>query len=50
MASHCYLGTDKGVYRLDGDALEPLGLEEYRVSAIYAASAGNGHDLILAGT
>lgn len=50
MGFHSYLGTDKGVYRLDGGALEPLGLEEYRVSAIYAASNGNGHDLILAGT
>jgi photosystem II stability/assembly factor-like uncharacterized protein len=50
MASHSYLGTDKGVCRLEGDTLEPLGLEEYRVSAIYATRAGNGHDLILAGT
>lgn len=50
MAFHTYIGTQSGVYRLAGGELEPLGLDEYRVSAIHARNNGNGHDVILAGT
>ena len=31
-----YLGTTTGVYRLSGSAIEPLGLESHRISAIHA--------------
>jgi photosystem II stability/assembly factor-like uncharacterized protein len=40
-----FLGTMDGVFRLDGDALEPLGLEGRDVSALHA-----GADGLLAGT
>ena len=50
MAFHSYIGTNNGVYRLDGETLEHLGLDGQRVSAIHAFSDGNGQDVILAGT
>lgn len=50
MTFHTYVGSHSGVYRLDGDSVEPLGLDGHRVSAIYARSDGNGNDVILAGT
>jgi photosystem II stability/assembly factor-like uncharacterized protein len=43
-----YLGTTGGVFRLRDGALEPLGLQAERVSAIHAQSAGD--PTLLAGT
>jgi photosystem II stability/assembly factor-like uncharacterized protein len=49
-----YLGTRSGVYRVAGEQLVPLGLEEYTCSAIYAFSPAGGdrpeRDTILAGS
>ena len=50
MGFHTYIGTHSGVYRLDGDSLTSLGLDDYRVSAIHARSDGEGDDVVLAGT
>lgn len=43
------LGTNSGVYRLRGE-LEPLGLTDQRISAIYAWQNSNGTTTILAGS
>lgn len=50
MAFHTYIGAQSGVYRLGSNELEPLGLDDFRVSAIYARRGDNGNDVILAGT
>lgn len=50
MGFHTYIGSHAGVFRLDGDSLEHLGLDGQRVSAIHARSDSNGNDIILAGT
>ncbi len=44
-----YVGTTKGIFRLDGSAIEPLGLDGERVSAVHAWRAGGG-TTVLAGT
>jgi hypothetical protein len=44
-----YVGTTRGVFRLTGSRLEPLGLEPERVWAIHAWRE-NGHIAILAGS
>lgn len=50
MEFRTYIGAQQGVYRLANGEIEPLGLEEHRVSAIYAHHDDNGNDIILAGT
>jgi len=45
-----YIGARNGVFRLRGDRLEPLGLDDQRVWAIHAWRGDNGNDTILAGT
>ena len=44
------LGTTDGVYRLSGDAVEPLGLAGQRISALHAWHDGTGTTAILAGS
>jgi hypothetical protein len=44
-----YIGTTNGVFRLRDDALEALGLESERVSAIHAWREGDGV-VVLAGS
>lgn len=44
------LGTTDGVYRLSGDAVEPLGLAGQRISALHAWQDGTGTTAILAGS
>ena len=31
-----YVGTNRGVYRLDGGSLEPLGLDDYEIYAVHS--------------
>lgn len=50
MEFRTYIGAHNGVYRLANGELEPLGLEEHRISAIHARNDGDGNDVILAGT
>src|SRR5689334_12090796 len=49
-----YLGTQSGVYRLEGERLIPLGLDGQTCMAIHAFSApaaiGPDHDTVLAGS
>ena len=44
------LGTTDGVYRLSGNAVEPLGLAGQRISALHAWHDGTGPTAILAGS
>jgi photosystem II stability/assembly factor-like uncharacterized protein len=44
------LGTKAGVYRLAGGALEPLGLDNLRISAVHAWQEPDGATVILAGS
>lgn len=44
------LGTDTGVYRLDGHGITSLGLPEHRISAVHAWRSDAGATIILAGT
>jgi hypothetical protein len=44
-----YVGTTKGIFRIEGSALEPLGLDGERVSAVHAWRASGG-TTVLAGT
>src|ERR687897_2736493 len=44
------LGTTDGVYRLSGDAVEPLGLAGQRISALHAWQDGTETTAILAGS
>ena len=48
--NHALIGTRRGLYRLDGDTLEPLGLDQFDVSAVYTRTVDSGASLILAGT
>lgn len=47
---HIYLGTRSGVYRLDGDQLTCLGLEQHSFEAIYALDVPGDSSTILAGS
>ena len=44
------LGTDSGVFWLRDDALRPLGLDDHRISAIFARERPDGATTILAGS
>lgn len=44
------LGTRTGAYRLDDHSLEPIGLQDRNVSAVYAFANSQGTPVILAGT
>jgi hypothetical protein len=44
------LGTKKGVYRLDGDELQPLGLADQEISAVHAFPGPAGGTVLLAGS
>lgn len=45
-----YLGTDAGVVRLTTSGMEPLGLDDQRISAVYALRDARGDTVILAGS
>ncbi len=45
-----YVGAREGVFRLQDDRLEPLGLDGQRIWAIHAWRDSSGNDVILAGT
>ena len=47
-----YIGTQSGVYKLDGSGLTLLGLEEYEFQAVYAFadSEDQENDILLAGS